>query len=358
MSQIVLIVDDDITSLKLAMSIIEKDYRVATATSGAMALKYLEKNTPDLILLDLNMPEMDGLEVMQVLSDNPDCSSIPVIFLTATHSPQIEAQCLDVGALDFVSKPFIPQVLRSRVRRILELNDFRKNLQSMVEERSEEIVDRTRRIENIQNAIIVSLANLIEERDSIQVRNFKNIQTYMAMICDALTDCGLHRDELTDDRKELLIKVSSMFDVGKIRVPEAILQQKGVLSEEEFSISRSHTRLGAGILEDMLREITDEDSLKSVRDMALYHHERWDGGGFPEGLSEQNIPLSARMIAVAISLNKLCLEYLSRGDDYAEDDIFAKMREYAGTQLDPEIVSAFLTLEDKLRIIIKEEGAL
>ena len=188
--------------------------------------------------------------------------------------------------------------------------------------------------------------------------NLKNIQIYMGMICDALTDRDLYKDVLTEEYKEILVKVSPFFDVGKIRVPETILQKDGALTEEEFSISRSHTRLGADILENMLRDYLEEDILKAARDMALYHHERWNGTGFPEGLSGENIPLSARMIAVAIALNKLCLEYLGKENDHGEDDIFAIMREYAGTQLDPDIVSAFLTREDELRMSIKEEGAL
>ena len=358
MSQIVLIVDDDITSLKLAMNIVEKDYRVATAVSGAMALKYLEKNRPDLILLDLNMPEMDGLEVMEILSANPEYSSIPVIFLTATHSPQVEAQCLDVGALDFVSKPFIPQVLRSRVRRILELHDYKDHLESMVEESSRKIADRTRRKSDLHNAIIVGLVNLIEERDSIIVRDLKIVQTYVGMICDVLKDNELYKNILTDEYKEILVTTSPLFDVGKMKIPDAILQKNGVLDEEEFKILHSHTRIGADILDDMLRGLLEEDHLKAACDMALYHHERWDGAGFPEGLSGESIPLSARIIAVAIALNKLCVDYLSRDDEHAIDDMFTVMKEYAGTQLDPDIVSAFLTLRDKLEKTMKKEGAI
>ena len=136
MAQIVLIVDDDLTSLKLATGIIEKEYRVAAATGGAMALKYLEKNTPDLILLDLNMPDMDGLEVMEELKSNQEYAKIPVIFVTAEHSPQIEVQCLESGAADFVCKPFVPLVLISRIRRIIELFTYRRQLESIIENRN------------------------------------------------------------------------------------------------------------------------------------------------------------------------------------------------------------------------------
>lgn len=353
MSQIVLIVDDDITSLKLAMSIIEKDYRVATAISGEMTLKYLEKNRPDLILLDLNMPDMDGLEVMEVLSADPEYSKIPVIFLTATHSPQVEAQCLDVGALDFVSKPFIPQVLRSRVRRILELYNFKDQLNAMVEEKSKEIMDKAEEKADIQNNVIVGLANLIEERENSTGYHVRNVQTYVGMLCDALREQKVYAPQMTDEFIECIYNVSALHDVGKIKISDAILQKNGVLSEEEFGIMRNHTKYGADIMDELFAGRVEDDFWRTARDVALYHHERWDGTGYPEGLAGENIPLAGRIVAVADTFDTFCEDCINKGDG-DESQAFNMVKEAAGTRLDPRIVEVFMTLEDKLKEMIKE----
>lgn len=354
MSQIVLIVDDDITSLKLAMSIIEKDYRVATAISGEMTLKYLEKNRPDLILLDLNMPDMDGLEVMEVLSADPEYSKIPVIFLTATHSPQIEAQCLDVGAIDFVIKPFIPQVLRSRVRRILELYNFKDQLNAMVEERSREIMDKAEAKAEIQNTVIVRLANLIEERGNSTGEHVRNVQLYVKMLCEALREQRVYASQLPDEFIENIYYISALHDVGKIKISDAIMQKSGALSEEEFGIMRNHTRYGADIMDELLAGRVSDDTWRIAHDVALCHHERWDGTGYPEGLAGENIPLAGRIVAVAVTFDKFLKDCINKGEGEDGSQAFAMLHEAAGTRLDPRIVEVFMTLEDKLKEMIKE----
>lgn len=353
MSQIVLIVDDDITSLKLAMSIIEKDYRVATAVSGEMTLKYLEKNRPDLILLDLNMPDMDGLEVMEVLKADPEYSKIPVIFLTATHSPQVEAQCLDVGALDFVSKPFIPQVLRSRVRRILELYNFRDQMDAMVEERSKEIRETYNELSVIQNRVIAGMADLMEERENSTGRHVGNVQEYVRLICDALRERGLYAAQVTDEFTGVMCNAAALHDIGKIKIKDAILQKEGALSEEEFGIMKNHTRYGADIIDELLADLLGEHDLRIAHDLVMYHHERWDGSGYPEGLAGNNIPLAGRIMAVADTFDTLCEDCYREGKDKSGEIVFTTMSEFAGTSLDPEITEAFLAQKDKLKAMKK-----
>lgn len=354
MSQIVLIVDDDITSLKLAMSIIEKDYRVATAVSGEMTLKYLEKNRPDLILLDLNMPEMDGLDVMEVLKADPEYSNIPVIFLTASHSPQIEAKCLDVGALDFVSKPFIPQVLKSRVRRILELNNFKDHMESMVREQSEELIKKMQRIADIYDSIAVGLAGIIEERDSSKGRHVSKTRTYVSLICEALKEKGDYSDILTDEYIAALVKVSPLYNIGKIRVPETILQKDGLLSEEEFDILKKHPRFGADIMEILFGDIRDDEYLRLANEVTLFHHERWDGTGYPEGLAGNDIPLAGRIMAAADMIDILANECADKMNERCEEDMFAIIGESEAKQLDPTIVNAIMSCKDKLTAVFND----
>ena len=355
-NQIVLVIDDDVTSLKLATGILEKDYRVAQAISGPMAFKYLENNTPDLILLDLNMPEMDGFEVIEELKAHPEYSKIPVIFLSASQTPQSEAKCLDVGAVDYVSKPYVPIVLKSRVQRILELFAFRKHLEDIVEEQAENIMSQNEHIGDIQNKVIVGMANLIEERDSGTGYHVKNTQSYVKLLCEALREKGLFRDILTDDYQSMIVKAAPLHDVGKIKITDLILQKPGKLSDEEFKIMQNHTRYGADILEDILGGVEDEEYLDVARGLALCHHERWDGSGYPDGLRGDEIPLGARIMAIADVFDALCEDRVYHRGIRDIDTVLSIMGESSGTQFDPNIIEVFLSLRDKLKEYVENEN--
>lgn len=349
MEHIILVIDDDITSLKRATSILDTDYRVAAATSGEMAFKYLEKNTPDLILLDLNMPDMNGFEVMEKLKEDPEQSKIPVMFVAAMQDPQSEAKCIEAGAVDFVNKPFIPQVLKSRVKSVLELYDYRNHLESMVNDQAKKIGEQTDRISDIQDAVIVGMANLIEERDNSTGHHVKNTQAYVKMICDELYRREMYPNILTEQYRDHLIKAAPLHDVGKIKITDNILQKNGKLSEEEYKIIQNHSRYGADIVEEILGEIEDADYLNVARDVALYHHERWDGTGYPEGLHGEEIPLGARIMAIADVFDALYEDRVYHRGMYSTDKVFSILEESAGTQFDPNIVEVFMTLGDKVR---------
>lgn len=358
MDRIVLIVDDDLTSLKRASSIIEKDYRVASAISGAMAFKYLEKNTPNLILLDLNMPDMDGFEVMKRISADPEYSKIPVIFLSAAQTPQEEAECLEAGAIDFVGKPFIPQVLKTRVKRIIELYDYKNQLEGTLHEKEKELLERSNRINDIQEAVIVGMANLIEERDNSTGFHVKNTQKYVRLICEALAERGMYSNILTETYMNNLIKSAPLHDVGKIKISDAILQKTGKLSEEEYKIIKNHSRYGADIIEDILGEIEDTDYMKVARDVVLYHHERWDGNGYPEGLKGEEIPLGARIMAIADVFDAISADRVYHRGIRKVDEVFSIMQETSGTQFDPDILEVFMSLRDELAAQLEEEDNL
>ena len=357
-NQIVLVVDDDVTSLKLATGILEKDFRVAAAVSGPTAFKYLENNIPNLILLDLNMPDMDGFEVLKKLQANPRYANIPVVFLTAAQEPKVEAQCLSAGAIDYVSKPYVPLVLRSRVQRILELYAYRQNLEEIVKEQAREILSRTERISELQNAVIVGMANLIEERDNNTGHHVKNTQIYVQMLCDALRARGLYSDVLTDRYESMLIKAAPLHDVGKIKITDLILQKPGKLSEEEFRIIQNHSRYGADIVEEILGDIEEEDYLNMARDVALYHHERWDGTGYPEHLRGDEIPLGARIMAVADVFDALYADRVYRKGIRPIEAVLAILEESRGTQFDPTLIDVFLSLKDQLKEYVEKEDAL
>ena len=351
----ILIIDDDPTSLKRASGIMEEDYRVATAISGSTAFKYLEKNIPDLILLDLNMPNMDWFEVMDRLKVDPRLADIPVIFLAAAQTPQSEAQCFEVGAVDFVSKPFMAPVLKSRVQRVLELYAYRNKLEELVENQEEEIIQQETQISEIQNSVIIGMANLIEERDNSTGKHVKNTQLYVRLICEALTERGMYSDILTDQYKELLIKAAPLHDVGKIKIPDAILQKTGKLSEDEYRIIQNHTRYGADIVEDILGGIENREYLKMARDVALYHHERWDGNGYPERLIGEEIPLGARIMSIADVFDALREDRSYHRGIGSIERVMSIMEESGGTQFDPNIIKVFLDISDQIQEHLEKE---
>lgn len=354
-SKIILVVDDDITSLKLAEKILEQEYRVALVNKGELVFSYLEKNTPDLILLDLNMPEVDGFEVIKRLRSNKKYAEIPVMFLTANQDSVVEGECLEAGAIDFINKPFVPLVLKSRVRRIIELFSYRKELENMVSEQSQIIVARTERISHIQNAVIIGMANLIEERDNLTGKHVRSTQHYVELICEELKKRGLYKEELTDDYISMTIKATPLHDIGKIRIPDAILQKPGKLTDEEFEEIKKHAQYGADIIDDILGEVEDADYLKIAREIALYHHEKWDGSGYPKKLAGEHIPLCARIMAIADVFDALYEERAYKKAIRPVSTVLEIMQKDRGTHFDPELFDIFYNMSDDLKKYTGEE---
>ena len=299
MEKVILVVDDDPTNLKLAQKILGGEYRIAAANSGMAIFRYLEKNRPDLILLDINMPEMDGFEAIAKLKADQTFMSIPVIFLTADKNAETETRCFQVGAVDYVSKPFVPGVLLSRVRRTLELEEFHSHLQRMVDEQSEIITAKTSRITDIQEKVIVGMANLIESRDGSTGKHVKNTQLYVKLIVEELMRRGMYPDQLNEEYMSNLCKAAPLHDVGKIKIPDSILQKPGKLTDEEYEQMKKHTSFSESIIQNIIGDVEDEKYVQMVSDVAMYHHERWDGTGYPKGLKGEEIPLGARIMAIA-----------------------------------------------------------
>lgn len=208
MKNVILVVDDDKTNLALAQKILGAQYRIAASTSGAAALKYLESHRPDLILLDINMPEMNGFEVMECLRSDLHTETIPVIFLTADNLAETEIKCFQLGAMDFVTKPFVPDILLSRVSKTIELDQYRHNLENMVNTQAQKITEDAQRLGRIQNSVIIGMANLIESRDGSTGKHVKNTQNYVRMIANELLSRGLFSEELTPSYIEDLCKAA------------------------------------------------------------------------------------------------------------------------------------------------------
>lgn len=352
MKNVILVVDDDKTNLSLAQRILGPQYRIAASNSGTAALKYLETHRPDLILLDINMPKMDGFEVMERIHSNVHTESIPVIFLTADALAETEIKCFQMGAMDFVTKPFVPDILLSRVSKTIELDQYRHNLENMVNDQAQKIMEGSMRLGRIQESVIIGMANLIESRDGSTGKHVKNTQTYVGMIATELLSRGLFTEELTPEYIEDLCKAAPLHDVGKIKIPDAILQKPGRLTPEEFETMKQHTTHSRQIIHTIIGDIEDEHYVGLVEDIALYHHERWDGTGYPTGLTETNIPLSARIMAVADVFDALYEERCYKPPVRPIERIIQIMSEGRGTQFDPVILDVFIDMLPQLKEVL------
>lgn len=356
MNEVILVVDDDTANLMLAKKILGGDFRIAAANSGEAACRYLESNRPDLVLVDINMPEMDGFELVEKMKENPQWRSISVIFLTADKNEETEVRCFQAGAVDFVGKPFMPEILSSRVKRTLELERYRNSLEKMVEEQAEQLTGAFRRISDMQEHVIVGMANLIESRDGSTGKHVKNTQTYVRMIAEELERRELFRDTLTRDYIEKLCKAAPLHDVGKIQVPDSILQKPGKLTEEEYNRMKDHTSCSGAILDEIIGDVEEADYIRLAKEVAMCHHERWDGKGYPQGLHGEQIPLGARIMALADVFDALYEERCYKPAIRPIEKIYGILEEGKGMQFDPVITDVFLSLDLQLRNHLANRG--
>jgi len=339
--QMILMVDDDPVNLKRAQMILGKEYRIAAATSGAQALVFLQRNVPDLILLDIKMPGMDGFEVMEKIHSMEEPSKVPIIFLTGDTDAVTEAKCLSMGAVDFIGKPFVPQVLLGRVKRTLEIEMYKAHLEELV---SEKVAQMTR----LQENVITGIANLIESRDGSTGEHVKNTQAYVKLLTRELQKRQLYPDILTRGYADNTIKAAVLHDVGKIKVPDAILTKPGRLTPEEYAQIKLHAQMGGDIIVDIIGDVEDKHYVEIARVIARHHHERWDGNGYPDGLAGEDIPLCARIMALADVFDALAAERCYKKPMRPIEKVFDVLSENSGTQFDPELTRIFLELSPEI----------
>ena len=344
--KIILLVDDDKSNLVIAQKLLADEYRVAAVNSGAMALRFLEKNKPDVILLDILMPEMDGFEVMKRIQENPELKSIPVIFLTADRSAKTEEDCFRMGAVDFIGKPFVPGIMLQRVHRTVELEEYRKSLEKIVQQ-------QLQRITQLQSDIIITMANLIESRDGTTGEHVKRTSVYTHFLVGKMLEKGVYAEELTPKFVDYLCKAAPMHDIGKITVPDRILSKPGALTPEEYDMMKNHAAEGGKIIRDNMDRIADKEFVDIAFDMATYHHEKWNGMGYPSGKAGLDIPLSARILAVVDVFDALVSKRQYK-EGMTLEQAFDIMRRDRGVAFEDKIWDVFEESADELREIMKE----
>jgi response regulator RpfG family c-di-GMP phosphodiesterase/signal transduction histidine kinase len=345
-----LVVDDSRLNLSLMASLLSRQYKVRLAASGEEGLRAaLEDPRPDLILLDITMPGIDGYQVMERLKAQPRTRDIPVIFLTARGEPEDEQRGLDLGAVDYITKPVSPPILRSRVANHLKLKGVRDFLQDQNSWLEAEVARRTREVGAIQDVTIQAMASLAETRDSETGGHIRRTQHYVRLLALHLHDHPRFRGFLAGGNLDLIFKSAPLHDIGKVGIPDRILLKPGRLTQEEFEIMKRHTTLGRKAIEAAERQLGCRmEFLAIAKEIAEGHQEKWDGTGYPAGLKGDAIPIAARLMAVADVYDALISRrvYKPALPHRAAVRIMAQGR---GTHFDPDVLDAFLAIEGRFR---------
>lgn len=340
----ILLVDDNTTNLQLLRDTLDGyGYKLLAAKNGKTALSIAQKAKPDLILLDIMMPELDGYEVCRRLKDDQATAQIPVIFVTALSDAEDEAKGLTLGAVDYITKPFNPELVRARVRNHLELKRHQDHLENLVRE-------RTKRLALTQAVTIESLATLAEYRDPETGGHIKRTQNYVKALAMLLKEHPRFQDELNDETIELLYLSAPLHDVGKVGVPDHILLKAGRLTDEEFVEMKKHTQYGHDALRITERKLGEDSFLHYAKEIAFSHQEKWDGSGYPQGLKGDQIPISGRLMAVADVYDALISKRVYK-PPFSHEDAVKIIQDGRNSHFDPDVVDAFLKLETTFRNI-------
>lgn len=350
---VILVVDDTPENLSLMSEVLRDDYRVKLAPNGERGLQIAQASPPpDLVLLDIMMPGMDGYEVMRRLQADKATADIPVIFLTAMTGVDDERQGLDLGAVDYITKPISPSIVQARVRNHLQLKTVREFLQHQNEFLEKEVRRRTRDVATIQDVTIRALASLAETRDNETGNHIRRTQHYVRALATKLRGHARFRSFCTDANIEMLYKSAPLHDIGKVGIPDRILLKPGKLTPEEFEIMKTHTTLGRDAIDAALLESDGggTEFLEMARDIAYGHQEKWDGSGYPEGVAGDEIPISARLMAVADVYDALICRRVYKPAKSHEEAV-AILVAGRGTHFDPDILDAFVDIQDEFRKI-------
>jgi len=333
MRKTIFVVDDNATSLTMAENALVNMYRTIALSSAAQMFKALEKFTPDLILLDVEMPEINGFEAMTMLKDNAAYSEIPVIFLTGLTDSGNEALGIKLGAVDFISKPFSELVLLNRIKNHLHIDD-------LIRERTAQLTERTEQLEKLKNGIVYTMADLVENRDRNTGGHIDRTSVYMKLLIDAMFERDVYINEMISWDMDSVVSSARLHDIGKIAIPDSILNKPGKLDDEEFAIMKTHTTEGENIINRTIERTGDAEFLLNAKLIAVYHHEKWDGSGYPYKLKGADIPLQGRIMAIIDVYDALVSERPYK-KAFSHEDACRIISEEAGRHFDPLITEVF-----------------
>jgi putative two-component system response regulator len=351
----VLVVDDTPDNLSLMAGLLKDHYRVVLANHGEKALKLVRaEDPPDLILLDIMMPGLSGYDVCKILKDDPATQHIPVIFLTAMTAAEEEKKGLEMGAVDFITKPVNPPIMLARVSTQLQVKaaaDFLRDKNDYLET---EVQRRGRELAAIQDVTILAMASLAETRDNDTGNHIRRTQHYLRLLANHLRRHPRFSRFLDERTIDILFKSAPLHDIGKVGIPDRILLKPGRFEPHEFEIMKTHCKLGRDAIQHAEDQLGLEvEFLHYAKEIAYSHQEKWDGSGYPEGWAGDAIPISARLMAVADVYDALISRRVYK-DSMSHEKAVAIIAEGRGSHFDPDIVDAFLELTEQFRAVALE----
>jgi putative two-component system response regulator len=348
----VLVVDDTADNLALMSAVLKQAYKVKVANGGEKALQITGVHPPpDLILLDIMMPDMDGYEVCRRLKADPATRDIPIIFLTAKAQVEDEKLGLQLGAVDYITKPISPPIVLARVETHLSLKAVSDFFRSKADYLEKEVARRTQEVEAIQDVTILAMASLAETRDSDTGNHIRRTQHYVKVLAEKLRDHPRFAAYLTDKTIRMLFKSAPLHDIGKVGIPDRILLKPGKYTPEEFEVMKAHPALGRDAIEHAEQALgTKVEFLSIAKEMAYGHQEKWDGSGYPRGLIGDDIPISARLMTLADVYDALISRRVYK-EGMPHEKAVNIIIDGKGSHFDPDIVDAFLALKDEFHAI-------
>ena len=356
----IILVDDSEINLVIGKNILRPLYHVISVPSAAKMFEVLEKVMPDLILLDIEMPEMNGYEAIKKLKASVRFSDIPVIFLTAKDDEDSEMEGFDLGAADYVTKPFYTPLLLKRIEKEMlivnktkelvkaqgELKDYADNLEERVREKTDEIFD-------LQNAVLTTVSDLVECRDRDTGGHIMRTKSYLKILLDEMSKTGLYKDEISKWDMDFFLASTQLHDVGKIAITDPILNKPVKLTDEEFEIMKSHVTVGVEAIEKIMRNTAQHSFLNHALRICGSHHEKWDGSGYPTGLKGNGIPLEGRLMAIADVYDALISERPYK-KAFTHEEACGIIEEGIGTQFDPALVEVFRSAKSEFEKVALE----
>jgi len=354
------LVDDSPASLLASQFVLTESYNVLTACSGEDLLKMLEEHIPDLILLDIEMPGIDGLEVIKILKKQKATKSIPVIILAKSVDEKQEIEALSLGAIDYMSKPFSPIRLLKRIEMHLLLDAHKREL--VIQRKAllhsnhslhRMVVEKAVTVVELQEAIVSVFSELIECRDHTTGGHVERIQRFLYLLLTALLDHELYQEEVSKWNLALILQSALLHDVGKIGIRDHILLKPDKLTQEEFEIVKTHVDFGGDIIDKIMKKTSETLFLEHALVLITSHHEKWDGSGYPRGLKGYEIPLQGRAMAIVDVYDALTAERPYK-KAYSHEQAVQMIAEGSGTHFDPDLVTVFMNIADQIHAIALE----
>ncbi len=344
----VMIIDDNVTNLNIARKALHDEYNIVCIKDPCTALAEIVNTNPDVILLDVEMPILDGFELIKLIKSDltEPYRSIPIIFLTAKDDGSSEFQGLNLGAVDYVRKPFSAALLKKRVELHLKLHDYNTDLQRMVKE-------QVAHIEELQYAVVHSMSEMVERRDHTTGGHIVRTSRYLKALMQQLIKDSPYASELVGVDINMYASAAQMHDVGKISISDTILLKEGKLTDEEYELMKQHTTFGADIIMSSVKDVRNFVFLETAASFALYHHEKWNGKGYPKGLQGVDIPLCGRMMALADAYDAIISRRPYKVARHHSEAVEIIMKD-SGEHFDPVIVNAFVTIADEFKKISQE----